>query len=281
MSADELASVRADRGVTVRGMENFVTQDRRYIEPLIGHSPAGRYDNIVRFETRPGTHDAMVDVGGTSRSNLIDNHPVYGELPRIESGNTHQVHIKGERQVRQLRPAAATARTSSTTAFRASDDNCAEFDERLRSFAWVDAPKMADWLREQRGVEPCVAEGLRQCRERDDWDGFERYVSAADIHPSPAYIETLGEVLDERREDINNEDDRRRAQPHPRSRRRAVPAPRHPVHPGDGRVRPARPQGGLGARPDPHARGARGDPRRGQPDLPDNVVEAAQEALAR
>ena len=99
MSADELASVTTNRGITVRGGENFVAQDRRYIEALIGDSPAGRYDNIVRFETRPGTHDAMVEVGGTSRSNLVDNHPVYGELPRIESGNTHQVHIKGERDV--------------------------------------------------------------------------------------------------------------------------------------------------------------------------------------
>jgi RHS repeat-associated protein len=98
MSADELASVTANRGVTVRGMENFVTQDRAYIQSLINKSDTGTYDNIVRFETRPGTHDALVDVGGTSRSNLIDNHPVYGELPRIERGNTHQVHIKGEGQ---------------------------------------------------------------------------------------------------------------------------------------------------------------------------------------
>ena len=96
MSAEELASVRAGRGVTVRGGENFVTQDRTYIEGLINKSDVGKYDNIVRFETRPGTHDALVDVGGTSRSTLIDNHPVYGELPRIERGNTHQVHIKGE-----------------------------------------------------------------------------------------------------------------------------------------------------------------------------------------
>ncbi len=83
--------------------------------------------------------------------------------------------------------------------------NCAEFDERLRSFAWADASKLADWVREQSGVEACVEEGLRRSRERGDWDAFERYVICADLHPSPAYVEPLGVVLDERREDISNE----------------------------------------------------------------------------
>jgi HEAT repeat protein len=81
---------------------------------------------------------------------------------------------------------------------------CAEFDERLRSFAWHEG-KMGRWVEEQSGIEACVVEGLRRSREREDWDGFERYVLCADIHPSPAYIETLGAVLDERREDVNGE----------------------------------------------------------------------------
>jgi hypothetical protein len=83
--------------------------------------------------------------------------------------------------------------------------NCAEFDERLRSFAWVDARKMGDWVRKQSGVEACITEGLRRSRERDDWDAFERYVICADIHPSPEHVEPLGAVLDSRREDISNE----------------------------------------------------------------------------
>jgi hypothetical protein len=85
---------------------------------------------------------------------------------------------------------------------RAEPISCADFDERLRSLAWGE---MGEWLREQRGVESCVEAGLRQCRERKDWEGFARYVLAADIHPSKTYIETLGEVLDERHEDVENE----------------------------------------------------------------------------
>ncbi len=85
---------------------------------------------------------------------------------------------------------------------RAGPITCAEFDERLRSFPWVE---MSDWLREQQGVEGCVETGLRHCREREDWDGFERYTHAADIHPAPRYIRTLGEVLDERHENVHNE----------------------------------------------------------------------------
>ena len=83
--------------------------------------------------------------------------------------------------------------------------NCAEFDDRLRSFAWADASKMGDWVREQHGVEPCIEAGLRRSRERGDWDGWERYVGAVFSHPSRAYTETLGAVLDERREDVDNE----------------------------------------------------------------------------
>jgi len=85
---------------------------------------------------------------------------------------------------------------------RAGPITCAEFDERLRSLPWGG---MGEWLREQRGVESCVEAGLRQCREREDWEGFERYVSASFVHPSKTYIHTLGHLLDERREDVNNE----------------------------------------------------------------------------
>ena len=94
MSPEELASVRSVRGVTPRG-ENFVTQDRAYIEQLAARHP-GTYDNIVRFEVRPGTTDAMVDAGATSRSGLIDSNPRYADLPRIGRGDTTHIHIKGE-----------------------------------------------------------------------------------------------------------------------------------------------------------------------------------------
>ena len=82
--------------------------------------------------------------------------------------------------------------------------NCAELDERLR--AWAPYSDAADWLREARDLEPCIAAGLRATRESGDWLAFETYVIAAQTHPSPSYTETLCAVLDERHEDINNED---------------------------------------------------------------------------
>ena len=94
MSPEELASVRSVRGITPRG-ENFVTQDRAYIEQLAQRHP-GVYDDIVRFEVRPGTTDAMIENGATSRSALIDNDPRFSDLPRIGKGDTTHVHIKGE-----------------------------------------------------------------------------------------------------------------------------------------------------------------------------------------
>ncbi|MEA2497133.1 MAG: hypothetical protein QOJ29_5044 [Thermoleophilaceae bacterium] len=65
MSENELASVISNRGITPRG-ENFATQDRGYIDHLAVRHPR-TYDNVVRFEVRPGTRDALIDAGGTSR----------------------------------------------------------------------------------------------------------------------------------------------------------------------------------------------------------------------
>jgi hypothetical protein len=81
--------------------------------------------------------------------------------------------------------------------------NCAELDERLR--AWAPYSDAADWLREARDLEPCIAAGLRATRESGDWLAFEKYVIAAQTHPSSAYTETLCAVLDERRDDMDSE----------------------------------------------------------------------------
>jgi RHS repeat-associated protein len=96
MSENELSSVMANKGVTVRGTENFVTQDRSYIEGLASRSEPGRYDNIVRIETRPGTRDALIDSGATSRSAAVDGNPDFDGLPRVPKGSPDVVHIKGE-----------------------------------------------------------------------------------------------------------------------------------------------------------------------------------------
>jgi hypothetical protein len=94
MSPEELASVRSVKGITPRG-ENFVTQDRAYIEQLAARHP-GTYDNIVRIETRPGTRDALIDSGATSRSAAVDGNPDFDGLPRVPKGSPDVVHIKGE-----------------------------------------------------------------------------------------------------------------------------------------------------------------------------------------
>jgi hypothetical protein len=84
-------------------------------------------------------------------------------------------------------------------------DPCRALDDYLR--AWKPfTPGLREWLREQQGLEPCIADGLRSTRESGDWLGFELYVIAAQIVPSRNYTATLCEVLDERRDDINNED---------------------------------------------------------------------------
>ena len=94
MGPEELPGVMANRGITPRG-ENFVTQDRAYIEQLAARRP-GEFDNVVRFEVRPGTTKAMQDAGATSRSNLVDSTERLRDLPRIERGQTDVIHIKGE-----------------------------------------------------------------------------------------------------------------------------------------------------------------------------------------
>jgi hypothetical protein len=96
MAPEELAGVMANKGITPRG-ENFITQDVGYIDQLAARHP-GLYDNIVRFEVKPGTTQAMHDVGATSRSNLVDTNEALRDLPRIKSGQTDVIHIKGEDQ---------------------------------------------------------------------------------------------------------------------------------------------------------------------------------------
>jgi hypothetical protein len=82
--------------------------------------------------------------------------------------------------------------------------DCDELDARLRSFKPID-PARQEWLKTQRGLVPCIAEGLRRTREQGDWYGFELYLLAATTHPSRAYTQTLCEVLDERRDDMSSE----------------------------------------------------------------------------
>jgi PBS lyase HEAT-like repeat len=84
-------------------------------------------------------------------------------------------------------------------------EGCDEFNERLRT--WPNHRRgMREWLQGLSAIESCVAEGLCQTRQAEDWPMFERYAFAAFYHPSRAHTSALCEVLSRRNDDVNNED---------------------------------------------------------------------------
>lgn len=157
-------------------------------------------------------------------------------------------------------------------------DHCRAFDDRLR--AWVlHEGGLREWLREQDGLVPCIVAGLKSTREAGEWDAFQRYVIAALYVPSRNYTATLCEVLDERRDDVNNEDivDALNEGQEPA----AVPALRRAV-----RWIPETDEDGQLARKAVYALNRIGTPEAYEaireevtPDLPFKVVEAAEHVL--
>lgn len=69
MSEKEFNQLGTNGEITVRGTENFVTQDREYLEGLRhqthrrGGRNAEKYTVLVRFEMSPGTRDALIAAG--------------------------------------------------------------------------------------------------------------------------------------------------------------------------------------------------------------------------
>ncbi|MGW2263742.1 hypothetical protein [Streptomyces koyangensis] len=69
MSEKEFNQLGTNGEITVRGTENFVTQDREYLEGLWhqtrrrGGRNAEKYTVLVRFEMSPGTRDALIAAG--------------------------------------------------------------------------------------------------------------------------------------------------------------------------------------------------------------------------
>ena len=74
----------------------LVAQDRRYIEALIGDSPAGRTTTSCASGPAPARTTRWSRSAGRAARITVENHPVYGELPRIESGE----HAPGAHQGR-------------------------------------------------------------------------------------------------------------------------------------------------------------------------------------
>ncbi len=83
-------------------------------------------------------------------------------------------------------------------------DPCRRLEERLR--AWrAFGPSLRDWLRGESDLEPCIADGLRRAQAAKDGLWLELYAMAALEYPSRSYTAVLCEVLDERRDDLDNE----------------------------------------------------------------------------
>ncbi len=88
MSEKEFNQLGTNGEITVRGTENFVTQDREYLEGLRhqthrrGGRNADKYTVLVRFEMSPGTRDALIAAGKSP-----------GEIGQ----DVNAVHLKSER----------------------------------------------------------------------------------------------------------------------------------------------------------------------------------------
>ncbi|MEU0103547.1 polymorphic toxin-type HINT domain-containing protein [Streptomyces sp. NPDC006267] len=88
MSEKEFNQLGTNGEITVRGTENFVTQNREYLEGLRrqthrrGGRNADKYTVLVRFEMSPGTRDALIAAGKRP-----------GEIGQ----DVNAVHLKSER----------------------------------------------------------------------------------------------------------------------------------------------------------------------------------------
>ena len=161
MSPEELASVRSVRGITPRG-ENFVTQDRAYIEQLAAAPPGASTTTSCASRSGPGTTDAMIDDGATSRSAPDRQRPALLGPAADRQRATRPTCTSRARERRSTTVCGATARTSSTRGSRASDERrlpasstsaCARGRRHRRA--------RPSGSKAQSGLEPCIAEGLR------------------------------------------------------------------------------------------------------------------------
>lgn len=97
MSQAELAGLKDSGGLSIQGTENFVTQDRAYVQQLADRWPE-KYPNIVQFEMQAGTKDALISAGARSDGNLLIEHGL-GDLPKIDTFPKRFpdiVHVKAE-----------------------------------------------------------------------------------------------------------------------------------------------------------------------------------------
>jgi hypothetical protein len=76
----------------------------------------------------------------------------------------------------------------------------------LESRRWSDQQELMLWLDSLNDIEQCVATGLRESLDSQNWRMFDKYVLAATRRPSRAYTSTLCNALAIRSEKLNAED---------------------------------------------------------------------------
>jgi HEAT repeat protein len=85
-------------------------------------------------------------------------------------------------------------------------DRCKQLDAGLHDSRFIGHRQaLVAWLESLSDVEECIAAALNRASEREDWETFERYLTAAFRHPSRSYTKVLCEVLSRHDEDLNFE----------------------------------------------------------------------------
>ncbi|MGW2046970.1 ricin-type beta-trefoil lectin domain protein [Streptomyces sp. NPDC001858] len=115
MSEKEFNQLGTNGDITVRGTENFVTQDREYLEGLRyqthrrGGRNAEKYTVLVRYEMSPGTRDALIAAG---------------KSPDEIGQDVNAVHLKSERgfDTYGLRPGSVGVFNSGIVGFGRVED---------------------------------------------------------------------------------------------------------------------------------------------------------------
>lgn len=85
---------------------------------------------------------------------------------------------------------------------------CRDLEEGLRDRVayGMDRRAVMAWLDEFTDIDDCIAAGIQQARLDGDWEMFEKYLFAADRHPSRLYTAELCEALRRHRDEVNVDD---------------------------------------------------------------------------
>ncbi|MBU7600364.1 hypothetical protein JGS22_022700, partial [Streptomyces sp. P38-E01] len=103
MSLKEFEQLGPNGEITVKGTENFVTQEKDYIDTLLYNTrkmkgrKGEQYQVLVRYEMTHGTREALLAAGrgsGKNRDTVLERHGI--ELDELNGSKDH-IHVKQER----------------------------------------------------------------------------------------------------------------------------------------------------------------------------------------